>query len=1079
MKQHNEHKPRLLAWLLCLVMLLGMLPGNAAAAEKTEEVILKADDWEVAFQYNDNISDEDKTDENTLKSYVSLSSNDDGITMSINTSDNVVSKGGYYLYYNPGIKNAKNIKVTYTYGGNIYWASLFGFDESWSYIGANDGAFSFDNATTMNRIGFNVSNSSSAINGTLTVTKVEVTTVEEPSETEYTISTTNAFMGDSTTANGPEVFTPKSAKIESKEQTFQLSLKEWTGNDGSYFAPDSVTAAKEDGTDVSNAVKLKLDKATGKVTLDTTGVAYNIILSARYIWTAGSTAPSDKNTITTIQPTFNGEAVEWFEPFDPTSASVEGKEQTFRLKVDVWKNDTGAAQPDSVAAKRKDTGADVSTVLKLTLDKKTGVVTLDTSGVDYDIILSANYVWVMPGGDQPGPTDPATGPDWTFDSNTQGWRVESSWGVNNGAATAWENGRLGVTSNWSDGNSQVTLSWEPSAPVSVAGKNYLLMDAYFDASKLTDGALSIEPFAGKGEENLLQTVEPVSHWNGTETVTEITGLQGAALSASGAESSGGLSKQTLYFCFDAESSSIPKFSLRINGTAANAYNGTLYLDNIRFGTAPGYIATTCSLNWKPEVFTPGGFIPILEREQTFRAKITESGFELDKITISAEHGTAPKITDEMSSSGLVTINTKGLSGKVVLNANYVWPPEFNFGGSSEPGYTPALSGSTASGGSGNSAPASGPSAEITTSVRSGGAYAEVSAADITKLITQAEKAKEPVKELTIAPKVSQNSPLRSSELTIQAAELASLGEKTEANLRVGSHIADVTFANRTLTQMAEKEQPVTVSTERIGNTVKVTVSSGDTPLSQIPGGVKVDLHASCGFYTVAYLVPDPNHPENRQQIPLSMASQDGKTMQILLPGSGAVVLADKRVDFYDMPADLQGIGPVYFAASHGIFNGGTDGNFRPNNSMTRAMMMQILYNFEGRPEGRTAQFTDTKSTDWYAAAAGWAVDKGIVNGYADGSFVPNSIITRQQAVCFLYRWAGSPKVDTAYLEEFSDAADVGGFARSAMAWAAKNGIFGGGTALLPTESVSRYQAAQMMTNLVAHEMADPWTGKEW
>lgn len=617
--------------------------------------------------------------------------------------------------------------------------------------------------------------------------------------------------------------------------------------------------------------------------------------------------------------------------------------------------------------------------------------------------------------------------------------------------------------------------------MSVAGKNYLMMDVFFDASKLTSGALSIEPFAGSGDENLLQTVEPVSHWDGDkeESVTEITGLQGAALS-SGEAASGGLTKQTLYFCFNARSASIPKMPLRINGTAANAYNGTLYLDNIRFGTAPGYIATTCSLDWKPEVFTPGGFVPILEREQTFRAKVKESGFELDKITISAQHGTPPEITEQMSRSGVVTMNTAGLSGRVVLSASYVWLPDFSSGGSGELGYTPVVPG-TESGGSGSTSAGQGISAEVQPSVQNGGAYSEVSAAAVAKLISQAEKSKEPVKVLTIAPKVSNNSPLKVSEVTIQSAELNALGNKTGANLRIGSHIADITIANKTASQLAEQEQVVSFTTERNGNMVKVTVSRDGKPLSSVPGGIKVELHKPCNFYTAAYLVPDPDHPENRQPIPLSMASQDGKTMQVLLPGSGTVVLVNKLSDFLDMSGGTWGMGPVDFAYSHGIFNGDTSGRFRPNDTMTRAMMVQILYNFEGRPEGTPHQFADTKTGDWYAAAAGWAVDKGIVYGYADGSFVPGSTITRQQAVCFLYRWAGSPEADTAYLEQFTDGPSVGKFAQEAMAWAAKNGILSGSstTALSPAEPVTRYQAAQMVTNLVARQIADPWSGKEW
>lgn len=1076
MKRREEHQPRLLAWLLCLAMLIGMLPGTAWAAEKTETVELTSgDSLEVSYEDKDN---------STAQGYATTSFSDgEGWKLSINTQGNVVDKSYTFLYIFgwDTLKNVTKVEVEVAYAGidgstapkwtifssnaDYGWAdegNVWGDTNPTKYIGV------FKTPTTLRNVGFKVE-SDAAINGTLTIKSITVTMEdsggENPPSTEHFINVT-ALVNTETPSNPGDSFPPLKVKIDGTIQEIEIPMEVWSAK------VVQVTSAAAGGTDITDKTSIHYKKASTVLAVNTEGIQDDIDIVVTYFY-GDRPAPEDQCTIAFKGINQDTGENMWFSPAEP--AEITGGKQEFQLKVD------SSFHPDSIAGVTKTSdGSDIASRVKPTLDGTT--LTLDTTDIDFNITVSINYIWKDDGGGDE-PAIPATGPDWTFDSDTQGWHTGNSWGVTGDVQTAWADGRLGVTANWSDDNSQAVLAWEPDSPVSVAGKNYLIMDVFYDASKLTSGALSIEPFAGAGEENLFQTVEPVSHWDGEkeETVTEITGLQGVALT-SGEAASGGLTKQTLYFCFNATAASIPQMSLRINGTAANAYNGTLCLDNIRFGTAPGYITTTCSLDWKPEVFTPSGFVPILEREQTFRAKITESGFELDKITISAQHGTPPKITDEMSSSGVVTINTKGLSGKVLLSAQYVWPAEFNPGGSSEPGYSPSVSGGGSGGnGSGSTSVGQGLSAKVQPSVRNGGAYSEVSAAAVTKLLSQAEKSKEPVKVLTIAPKVSSNSPLKVSEVTIQSAELNALGTKTGANLRIGSHIADITIASKTVSQLAEQEQAVSFTTERNGNMVKVTVSRDGKPLSNVPGGIRVELHKPCNFYTAAYLVPDPDHPENRQPIPLSMASQDGKTMQILLPGSGTVVLENKPSDFLDMRGGTWGIGPVDFAYSHGIFNGDTSGRFRPNDTMTRAMMVQILYNFEGRPEGKPHQFADTRTGDWYAAAAGWAVDKGIVYGYADGSFVPGSTITRQQAVCFLYRWAGSPEADTAYLEQFTDGPSVGKFAQEAMAWAAKNGILSGSstTVLSPTEPVTRYQAAQMVTNLVARQIAAPWSGKEW
>ncbi len=61
--------------------------------------------------------------------------------------------------------------------------------------------------------------------------------------------------------------------------------------------------------------------------------------------------------------------------------------------------------------------------------------------------------------------------------------------------------------------------------------------------------------------------------------------------------------------------------------------------------------------------------------------------------------------------------------------------------------------------------------------------------------------------------------------------------------------------------------------------------------------------------------------------------------------------------------------------------------------MTRAMLVQVLHRMSGSKAASTAQFTDVADGKWYAEAIAWASENGIVNGFTDGRFQPDTLIT--------------------------------------------------------------------------------------
>ncbi|MBQ6606492.1 MAG: S-layer homology domain-containing protein [Firmicutes bacterium] len=97
---------------------------------------------------------------------------------------------------------------------------------------------------------------------------------------------------------------------------------------------------------------------------------------------------------------------------------------------------------------------------------------------------------------------------------------------------------------------------------------------------------------------------------------------------------------------------------------------------------------------------------------------------------------------------------------------------------------------------------------------------------------------------------------------------------------------------------------------------------------------------------------------------------------------------------------------IKYVYTKGLCNGIPMSDFVPNRNLTRAMLVQMLYNLEGQPKVSSQnQYDDVHAGDWYENATVWATDNGIINGYGNGKFGPNDPILREQVVAIIYRYA--------------------------------------------------------------------------
>lgn len=159
---------------------------------------------------------------------------------------------------------------------------------------------------------------------------------------------------------------------------------------------------------------------------------------------------------------------------------------------------------------------------------------------------------------------------------------------------------------------------------------------------------------------------------------------------------------------------------------------------------------------------------------------------------------------------------------------------------------------------------------------------------------------------------------------------------------------------------------------------------------------------------------------------------------------------------------------VEYVVDKGIMSGVSENEFAPSGKLTRAMLVQMLYNMESRPacDAENA-FMDVPVGQWYTDAVIWANDAKIVSGMGEGLFAPNMEITREQMVAMLYNYAkykGYDVTASADLSAFADTASVSTWAQPAMQWAVAEGYISGmgDSQLAPQGTATRAEIASVI-----------------
>ena len=156
----------------------------------------------------------------------------------------------------------------------------------------------------------------------------------------------------------------------------------------------------------------------------------------------------------------------------------------------------------------------------------------------------------------------------------------------------------------------------------------------------------------------------------------------------------------------------------------------------------------------------------------------------------------------------------------------------------------------------------------------------------------------------------------------------------------------------------------------------------------------------------------------------------------------------KSGSFRDVTSTHWAFDSVERAAELGLVTGYSDGTFRPDTPVTRAQFVLMLWRMCGKPAAaKAASFADA-SADWYQDALSWAVENGYVNGLSDTRFGPDAPITRQQAMAILFRLNGGQSgteltLTGIYEQTFADSTTIAAWAKDATWWAVYHELVSG------------------------------------
>ena len=329
------------------------------------------------------------------------------------------------------------------------------------------------------------------------------------------------------------------------------------------------------------------------------------------------------------------------------------------------------------------------------------------------------------------------------------------------------------------------------------------------------------------------------------------------------------------------------------------------------------------------------------------------------------------------------------------------------------------------------------------------------------------------------------------EIELQVTTITRIGEGftvtpkdvTAAQVNGGSVLGELVKIKGTITRVESAEgkiQTIMVK-DSAGNETRIFIDGYITPDTEVVDakvGYTVEA-VGLASYDNTFVLNDgtPVYPRIRIRDRADIVCTKGADQPVgpvtpVNPGKPSTpTTPDKPTDgfkFTDVSRNDWFYGDVSYVYENGIMDGVSAETFAPNATLTRGMIVTILYRMENKPAVTGAsKFTDVDANEWYGAPVAWAVENGIVTGYSETTFGPNDPVTREQLAAILYRYAVYKGMSAVTREQnlsrFTDADQISAYAVPAMNWAVGKGLINGADGKLsPKASATRAQVAAII-----------------
>lgn len=208
---------------------------------------------------------------------------------------------------------------------------------------------------------------------------------------------------------------------------------------------------------------------------------------------------------------------------------------------------------------------------------------------------------------------------------------------------------------------------------------------------------------------------------------------------------------------------------------------------------------------------------------------------------------------------------------------------------------------------------------------------------------------------------------------------------------------------------------------------------------------------------------------------LPVADSDGYTW-VLKDGKWGIIKVNTKLEstnkFSDVKENDWFFANVRYAVENGLMSGISKTEFAPNDNLTRAMLVTILYRAEGEPEvNKSVPFSDVNADMYYANAVAWAQQNSIVSGINENEFAPNRNITREQIAAIIYRYAAFKGYDLSAkgnIKAYTDGTSISDYAKEALSYAVDAGLITGktSTTLNTLDNATRAEIAAILQRFI-------------